>query len=141
MSSRARVQPHRGGQGRPRGPARPRRASGGAARALRDLCDDLSFDEGEASHKALKSVLDGSVNAASENVLIYATSNRRHLLPERMSDNLSGTHAETGEIHPGEAVEEKDLAVRSALGCGSVSIPSARTSTWPSWRSGCGTLG
>lgn len=71
------------------------------------FCDDLSFDEGEASYKALKSVLDGSVNAASENVLIYATSNRRHLLPERMSDNLSGTHAETGEIHPGEAVEEK----------------------------------
>lgn len=71
------------------------------------FCDDLSFDEGEASYKALKSVLDGSVAAASDNVLIYATSNRRHLLPEKMSDNLGGTRGEHGEIHPGEAVEEK----------------------------------
>jgi predicted AAA+ superfamily ATPase len=71
------------------------------------FCDDLSFDEGEASYKALKSVLDGSVAAASDNVLIYATSNRRHLLPEKMADNLGGTHGEHGEIHPGEAVEEK----------------------------------
>ena len=71
------------------------------------FCDDLSFDEGEASYKALKSVLDGSVAAASDNVLIYATSNRRHLLPEKMVDNLGGTHGEHGEIHPGEAVEEK----------------------------------
>ncbi|MFN3304228.1 MAG: ATP-binding protein [Roseateles sp.] len=71
------------------------------------FCDDLSFDEGEASYKALKSVLDGSVAAASDNLLIYATSNRRHLLPEKMVDNLAGRHAETGEIHPGEAVEEK----------------------------------
>jgi hypothetical protein len=71
------------------------------------FCDDLSFDEGEASYKALKTVLDGSVAATSDNVLIYATSNRRHLLPERMVDNLAGTHGEHGEIHPGEAVEEK----------------------------------
>ncbi|MFN3861331.1 MAG: ATP-binding protein [Roseateles sp.] len=71
------------------------------------FCDDLSFDEGEASYKALKSVLDGSVAAASDNLLIYATSNRRHLLPEKMVDNLAGTHGEHGEIHPGEAVEEK----------------------------------
>ncbi|MFG6415708.1 ATP-binding protein [Roseateles sp. DC23W] len=71
------------------------------------FCDDLSFDEGEASYKALKSVLDGSVAAASDNVLIYATSNRRHLLPEKMVDNLAGTRGEHGEIHPGEAVEEK----------------------------------
>jgi len=71
------------------------------------FCDDLSFDEGEASYKALKSVLDGSVAAASDNLLIYATSNRRHLLPEKMSDNLGGTRGEHGEIHPGEAVEEK----------------------------------
>ncbi|MFG6468594.1 ATP-binding protein [Roseateles sp. BYS87W] len=71
------------------------------------FCDDLSFDEGEASYKALKSILDGSVAAASENVLIYATSNRRHLLPEKMADNLSGKRGEHGEIHPGEAVEEK----------------------------------
>jgi len=71
------------------------------------FCDDLSFDEGEASYKALKSVLDGSVAAASDNVLIYATSNRRHLLPEKMVDNLGGTRGAHGEIHPGEAVEEK----------------------------------
>ncbi|HSI51125.1 MAG TPA: ATP-binding protein, partial [Ideonella sp.] len=71
------------------------------------FCDDLSFDEGEAGYKALKSILDGSISAAGDNVLIYATSNRRHLLPEKMVDNLAGTHGEHGEIHPGEAVEEK----------------------------------
>jgi predicted AAA+ superfamily ATPase len=71
------------------------------------FCDDLSFDEGELGYKALKSMLDGSIAAGSDNVLIYATSNRRHLLPEKMADNLGGTHGEHGEIHPGEAVEEK----------------------------------
>ena len=70
-------------------------------------CDDLSFDEGEPGYKALKSVLDGSVAQASDNVLIYATSNRRHLLPEYMSENLSYKHTEDGEVHPGEVVEEK----------------------------------
>jgi uncharacterized protein len=71
------------------------------------FCDDLSFDEGEPGYKALKSVLDGSVAQASDNVLIYATSNRRHLLPEYMSENLTYTHTEDGEVHPGEVVEEK----------------------------------
>jgi predicted AAA+ superfamily ATPase len=71
------------------------------------FCDDLSFDEGEPGYKALKSVLDGSVAQASENVLIYATSNRRHLLPEYMKENLSYTHTDDGEVHPGEVVEEK----------------------------------
>ena len=71
------------------------------------FCDDLSFDEGEAGYKALKSVLDGSVSQSSENVLIYATSNRRHLLPEYMKENLSYKHTEDGEVHPGEVVEEK----------------------------------
>ena len=71
------------------------------------FCDDLSFDEGEAGYKALKSILDGSISAASENVLIYATSNRRHLLPEYMKENLSYTHTDDGEVHPGEGVEEK----------------------------------
>jgi predicted AAA+ superfamily ATPase len=70
-------------------------------------CDDLSFDEGEPGYKALKSILDGSVSQASDNVLIYATSNRRHLLPEYMSENLSYKHTEDGEVHPGEVVEEK----------------------------------
>lgn len=71
------------------------------------FCDDLSFEEGEPGYKALKSVLDGSLSSAGENLLIYATSNRRHLMPERMSDNLSAQHQSDGEIHPGEAVEEK----------------------------------
>jgi uncharacterized protein len=70
-------------------------------------CDDLSFDEGEPGYKALKSILDGSVAAATPNVLIYATSNRRHLLPEYMKENLSYTHTDDGEVHPGEVVEEK----------------------------------
>jgi len=71
------------------------------------FCDDLSFDEGETGYKALKSALDGSVSAATPNVLIYATSNRRHLLPEYLSENLSYQHTEDGEVHPGEGVEEK----------------------------------
>ena len=71
------------------------------------FCDDLSFEDGEAGYKALKSILDGSVSAAGQNVLIYATSNRRHLLPEYMKENLSYTHTPDGEVHPGEVVEEK----------------------------------
>lgn len=71
------------------------------------FCDDLSFDEGESGYKALKSILDGSVAASTPNVLICATSNRRHLLPEYMHDNLGRTQTPDGELHPGEAVEEK----------------------------------
>lgn len=71
------------------------------------FCDDLSFEDGEPGYKALKSILDGSVAAATPNVLIYATSNRRHLLPEYMKENLSYTHTDDGEVHPGEVVEEK----------------------------------
>ena len=71
------------------------------------FCDDLSFDEGEPGYKALKSILDGSISQASDNVLIYATSNRRHLLPEYMKENLSYQHTEDGEVHPGEVIEEK----------------------------------
>ena len=71
------------------------------------FCDDLSFDEGEPGYKALKSILDGSISESSDNVLIYATSNRRHLLPEYMKENLSYQHLENGEVHPGEVVEEK----------------------------------
>jgi len=69
-------------------------------------CDDLSFEADEPGYKALKVVLDGSVAAASENVLIYATSNRRHLMPEYMHENLEYKHVDE-EIHPGETVEEK----------------------------------
>ncbi|MDB5839725.1 MAG: ATP-binding protein [Herminiimonas sp.] len=71
------------------------------------FCDDLSFEEGEGGYKALKVALDGSISAQSDNVLIYATSNRRHLMPERMSDNATYKHDEDGDLHPGETVEEK----------------------------------
>ena len=70
-------------------------------------CDDLSFEDGEPGYKALKSILDGSVAETTPNVLVYATSNRRHLLPEYMKENLTYTHTEDGEVHPGEVVEEK----------------------------------
>ncbi|MCL2590793.1 MAG: ATP-binding protein [Betaproteobacteria bacterium] len=70
------------------------------------FCDDLSFGEGEVAYKALKSALDGSISGLADNVLIYATSNRRHLMPEYHDDNNPVRHTD-GEIHPGEAVEEK----------------------------------
>jgi len=69
-------------------------------------CDDLSFEADEPGYKALKVVLDGSIAAASENCLIYATSNRRHLMPEYMQENLEYKHVGE-EIHPGETSEEK----------------------------------
>ncbi|MBH3433379.1 ATP-binding protein [Pseudomonas citronellolis] len=71
------------------------------------FCDDLSFEDGETGYKGLKTVLDGSVAGQAGNVLIYATSNRRHLLAERAADNLAFSRGENGELHPGEAVEEK----------------------------------
>lgn len=71
------------------------------------FCDDLSFESGEPGYKALKVVLDGSIATASNNVLIYASSNRRHLMPESQRDNASYTHDDDGDLHPGETVEEK----------------------------------
>lgn len=68
--------------------------------------DDLSFESGEASYKALKSILDGSIAGTPDNVLIYSTSNRRHLMPEFMNENLE-TRVENGEIRPGDTTEEK----------------------------------
>ncbi|GAB4345080.1 MAG: ATP-binding protein [Gammaproteobacteria bacterium] len=70
------------------------------------FCDDLSFEAEDPSYKALKALLDGSISAPPDNLLIYATSNRRHLLPEFFSENLESRNVE-GEIHPGETVEEK----------------------------------
>ena len=70
------------------------------------VCDDLSFEANDASYKALKSALEGSAFAQAANMLIYATSNRRHLLPERMADNVAARHI-GGELHESEAVEEK----------------------------------
>jgi len=70
------------------------------------FCDDLSFDANEPGYKALKVMLDGSLAGPSLNVLIYATSNRRHLLPEYFSENLETRHVGE-EVHPGESIEEK----------------------------------
>jgi predicted AAA+ superfamily ATPase len=70
------------------------------------FCDDLTFDSGEPGYKALKVMLDGSIAGAAGNVLIYATSNRRHLLPEYFAENLETRHVGE-EVHPGESVEEK----------------------------------
>lgn len=70
------------------------------------FCDDMSFEEGELSYKALKSALDGSLAAPSANVVFYATSNRRHLLPEKMRENLDVSY-EDGEIRPNDTTEEK----------------------------------
>lgn len=69
--------------------------------------DDLSFEANDPGYKALKSMLDGTIAAGTDNALIYATSNRRHLMPEKMSENLEAKHTEDGEIHPGETTEEK----------------------------------
>lgn len=71
------------------------------------FCDDISFEEGETGYKGLKTVLDGSIAGKSDNTLIYATSNRKHLMPERIDDNLSYRTDHNGEIHPGEVIEEK----------------------------------
>ncbi len=71
------------------------------------FCDDLSFEAGETGYKELKTVLDGSVASDLSNVLVYATSNRRHLMPEQASDNANVSRAENGELHPGDAVEER----------------------------------
>lgn len=70
------------------------------------FCDDLSFEPSDASYKAIKSALDGSVFRTAANAVIYATSNRRHLLPESTTDNEQVTMVD-GELHPGEAIEEK----------------------------------
>ncbi|SSY71232.1 ATP-binding protein [Alysiella crassa] len=67
------------------------------------FCDDLSFEDGEDGYKTLKTALDGSLSRRTDNVLVYATSNRRHLMPEFMQDNVG----KGGEIHPKEAIEEK----------------------------------
>jgi predicted AAA+ superfamily ATPase len=79
------------------------------------FCDDLSFDSGEADYRELKAALEGSLVAPPENVRIYATSNRRHLLPETMADNRAARVDERGELHLGEALEEK-LALSDRFG-------------------------
>jgi predicted AAA+ superfamily ATPase len=71
------------------------------------FCDDLSFESGEPGYKAMKSILDGSITGMPDNLLVYATSNRRHLMPEKMSENLETKYNADGDIHPGETTEEK----------------------------------
>ena len=71
------------------------------------FCDDLSFEAGEPGYKALKSVLDGSISGMADHVLVYATSNRRHLMPEMMAENLEAQQDERGELRPGDTTEEK----------------------------------
>lgn len=71
------------------------------------FCDDLSFEQQDTGYKALKTILDGSFNGYAENVLVYATSNRRHLMPEYDSDNIGYSHPSDHELHPSETVEEK----------------------------------
>ncbi len=87
----------------------------GASQRFLLFCDDLSFDEGESGYRELKAALEGSLEAPPENVRIIATSNRRHLLPERRSDNAAVRVDEDGELHLGEALEEK-LALADRFG-------------------------
>jgi predicted AAA+ superfamily ATPase len=94
------------------------------------FCDDLSFESGEGDYRVLKSVLDGSLEQAPDNVLLYATSNRRHLVPEKESDNENWKRVD-GELHPSEAVEDK-IASRtvSVCGCRSIRSPRSISSMW-----------
>ena len=78
------------------------------------FCDDLSFQPGEPAFRALKTVLDGSIERPADNLLLVATSNRRHLVPEHMADNLAASHSE-GELHLGDAIEEQ-LALADRFG-------------------------
>ncbi|MEE4300452.1 MAG: ATP-binding protein [Pseudomonadales bacterium] len=91
------------------------------------FCDDLSFEADDPSYKVLKSVLDGSVFETAANVLIYATSNRRHLMPEFQHENLEARHTADGEVHPGETTEEKvSLSDRFGLWVSFQPFPQAR---------------
>lgn len=71
------------------------------------FCDDLSFEAGEPGYKAMKSILDGSISGMPDNLLVYASSNRRHLMPEKMAENLEAKYTDEGDVHPGETTEEK----------------------------------
>ncbi|WP_245944400.1 ATP-binding protein [Marinospirillum perlucidum] len=80
------------------------------------FCDDLSFESGDSGYKALKTLLEGSLETPPANIRVYATSNRRHLLPESHQDNAGVQVGVGGELHPGDAVEEKiSLADRFGL--------------------------
>lgn len=95
-------------------------------------CDDLSFELGESGYKALKAALDGSVATGGSRILVYATSNRRHLMPEPASDNLTSKLDENGDLHPGEVLEENSLWP-NVSDCGCPSIPLRKPSTCRYW--------
>ena len=126
--ARAGPAPDRGREERPRRPARHRRPGRAAPERFILFCDDLSFQAREAGYKALKVALDGSISTTSDNVLIYATSNRRHLMPEYMAENL-----ETQATSATRSIRARRWRRRSrspsASACGSPSIRSTRTST------------
>lgn len=79
----------------------------GRAQQFVVFCDDLSFEAGDPGYKALKTLLDGGLEAQAPNLLVYATSNRRHLMPESMADNVAAGRGPAGDIHPGETIDEK----------------------------------
>jgi uncharacterized protein len=87
------------------------------------FCDDLSFSHDDQHYKALKAVLDGGIEGRPDNVVFYATSNRRHLMPRDMIEN-----ERSSAISPSEAVEEK-VSLSTASACGWASTPARRTNT------------
>ena len=89
------------------------------------FCDDLSFEAEDTTYKSLKAMLEGGIEGRPDNVVFYATSNRRHLMARDMMENERST-----AINPGEAVEEK-VSLSDRFGCGSASTAAARTSFWP----------
>ena len=105
-AGRRRAAPDRDRARPPGRPAAGGRATQGLPQRFVLFCDDLSFDAGEGDYRVLKSVLDGSLEQAPDNVLLYATSNRRHLVSEKQSDNENWKMVD-GELHPNEAVEDK----------------------------------
>ena len=127
--------PDRGGQAGPRRPAGIVDLVGGRPERFVIFCDDLSFEASEAGYKALKVALDGSIAATSENVLIYATSNRRHLMPEYMQENLEYQARRRGDPS-GRDVGGEDLALGALRPVGLVLSRSTRTSTSRSSRTG-----
>ena len=104
------------------------------------FCDDLSFEASDPGYKSLKVALDGTIAGSADNLLIYATSNRRHLMPEFMHENLETRHV-GGEIHPGETTEEKiSLSERFGLWLSFYPVRPGRVPRHRR-RTGCGALG
>lgn len=99
------------------------------------FCDDLSFDAGEADYRVLKSVFDGSLEQAPDNVLIYATSNRRHLLAESTVTTSTGGWSMASYIPTRRS--RTRLPCPIVLACGCPFIPSARSTTWRWYSTGC----